>query len=83
MPHLHSDDIVYLAGPPALVAKGAYIAQSCGARWYADPFQPHEERRLLARAANWISRIASPPIVPGALSGKDISDTRRLGRTAV
>jgi 3-phenylpropionate/trans-cinnamate dioxygenase ferredoxin reductase subunit len=66
MPRLYPDDVVFLAGPPPLVAAGAEIAEAAGAQWYADPFQANDNRdtRLLTRAANWISRIGSPSIVP-------------------
>lgn len=68
LPSLRGDDIVYVAGAPAMVEAVGEIAKASGALWYADAFAPSagREEGLLSKAVNWLKRdvqVAAPPIV--------------------
>jgi NAD(P)H-flavin reductase/ferredoxin len=59
LPPLHHDDLVYVAGAPAMVAAVADMAEGAGATCLADPFEPAEISEgptFFTRAAEWFSR---------------------------
>ena len=63
LPALSSDDIVYAAGPPALVQAVFRAAQASGAPVFADPFVPsrdnaHCDATLVTRLASWLLPFA-------------------------
>ena len=63
LPPLRSDDLVYVAGAPPMVAAVSDIAAAAEATCLADPFEPAGEDEgptLLARAAEWFSRGSAP-----------------------
>ena len=59
LPALSPDDLIYVAGAPALVKATAQIAQSAGASYFADPFLPsvvgNTGETFLSRTARWIA----------------------------
>ena len=55
MPNLSPDDIVYVAGAPAMAKQVAAAARSAGARCYTDPFAPNGSRRVLANPVSWMA----------------------------
>ncbi len=65
LPALSSNDLIYVAGGPAIVGATAQIAQSSGASCFADPFLPavaaSNGETFLSRSARWIvpSRASS------------------------
>ncbi|HUI15460.1 MAG TPA: 2Fe-2S iron-sulfur cluster-binding protein [Xanthobacteraceae bacterium] len=59
LPALSPNDLIYVAGGPAVVNATAQIAQSGGASYFADPFLPAVAKSngetFLARSARWIA----------------------------
>jgi 3-phenylpropionate/trans-cinnamate dioxygenase ferredoxin reductase subunit len=62
LPVLRADDVVYVAGAPAMVEAVTAIAHAAGSVCFADPFAPADARgegpTFLSRAAGWFARGA-------------------------
>jgi NAD(P)H-flavin reductase/ferredoxin len=72
LPVLSSDDIVYVAGAPALVQAVFRVAQASGAPCFADPFLPaidntNGDTTLITRAAAWLMPFAQVRKVTNAV----------------
>jgi NAD(P)H-flavin reductase len=66
LPQLSPDDVVYVAGAPAMTESVADIARAAGARCYTDPFLPDgeasETATLMTRVSGWFGETRSNPI---------------------
>jgi NAD(P)H-flavin reductase/ferredoxin len=75
LPELRTDDIVYAAGAPPMVAAVKAMAEASGALCHADPFVPSTEGKdgLISRAMGWLTGEA-----PVAIGARGTAATRSI-----